>query len=171
MKINNVSITSLSALNFDLAVTKPISILRGEHSSLALDLIREVTGDYNAKNDPNGVDDGRFIIHTDIEIEGKNYSVCYIRNADFIGDNRIAVNFKPDSIEFSKDDTMEFIEKCKEIGADNRPVFIYQDDSIENNGGISRLESLAATGRQVFVAQPLNAPVINHSSAENLIFE
>ena len=113
MKIKNLTITSPSALDLELDIISPVCLLYGEHSELALDLIRELIGDYGAKNDPDCYDDGHFVIHSDIEIDGKNYNVCYIRNADFIGDNRIAANFIPNSFDFSKDDTEEFIEKCR----------------------------------------------------------
>ena len=98
MKINNISITSHTALDFEINGAKPITILRGKHSALALDLMREVLGDHNSVCDPDNTCDGHFIIHTDVDINGKNYSACYIRGADFLGDNRIAVNFKPNSI-------------------------------------------------------------------------
>ena len=39
MKINNISITSHTALDFEINVAKPITILRGKHSALALDLM------------------------------------------------------------------------------------------------------------------------------------
>ena len=74
MKINNLSIISRHALDFEFAPTAPISILRGEHSALALDLIREVIGDLG-ENDPDGTDDGSFVIHTDLEMDGKDYAI------------------------------------------------------------------------------------------------
>ena len=97
MKINSISITSQASLDFELKGTKPITILRGKNSSLALDLIREVIGERNFSCEQVDVDGGHFIIHTEVEMGEKNYSVCYIRNAESDGDNRIAVNFKPRS--------------------------------------------------------------------------
>ena len=76
MKIKNLAITSPSALDLELDVTSSVCLLRGEHSELALDLIRELIGDYGAKNDPDCYDDGHFVIHSDIEMDGKNYNVC-----------------------------------------------------------------------------------------------
>ena len=103
MKIKNLTITSPSALDLELDITSPVCLLYGKHSELALDLIRELIGDYSAKTDPDCYDDGHFVIHSDIEMDGKNYNVCYIRNADFMGDNRIAANFVPNSFKFSED--------------------------------------------------------------------
>ncbi len=123
MKIKNLQISSLATLDLELDITTPICILRGLYSDLALDLIRELIGDYNAIYDPDQFDDGHFVIHSDVEIDGKNYAACYIRNADFMGDNRLAVNFVPNSIEFSKDDTLEFIEKRKNRNVDSSNVF------------------------------------------------
>ena len=170
MEIKNFQITSASTINVEFASTLPISVLRGRYSDLALDLLRELVGDFGAQNDPDRVDDGRFVIHADIEMDNKNYDVCYIRNADFMGDNRLAVNFEPDSIGFSEDDTREFVDKCNERDTDNsnvliktadisscednRPIFIYDyfdriDEAIDVTPIFDRLSSL---GRQVFIS-------------------
>lgn len=165
MKIKNLAITSPSALDFELDITAPICVFHGEHSPLVLDLVRELIGDYNLENDPDRFDDGHFAMHSDIEMDGKNYNVCYIRNADFMGDNRIAANFVPNSLEFSKDDTEEFIDRCEErnkdtnnaiynyrvfeIAEDDRPLFVYCEDSDDIAGVI---DALSALDRQVFIA-------------------
>ena len=177
MKINNIQITSASTLNIEFATIAPICVLRGRHSDLALDLVRELIGDCGAQNDPDRIDDGRFVIHADIETDNKNYDVCYIRNADFMGDNRLAANFKPNSIGFSEDDTREFVDKCNKRDADNhnvliktanvvscaddRPIFIYDyfdrlDEAIDIAPTLDKLSSL---GRQVFIAVCSNYPV------------
>jgi hypothetical protein len=163
MKIKNLQITS-ATLDLDLDPCKPVCVFRGQHSELVLDLVRELIGDYSAENDPDRVDDGRFAINADIEMDGKSYSVCYIRNADFMGDNRIAANFVPNSFDYSEDDTSEFVDKCNMrdkdasniicesfVGLsreDDRPVFIYNADRMTSAG----LESIASSGRQVFIA-------------------
>ena len=182
MKIKNLAITSPSALDLELDVTSSLCLLRGEHSELALDLIRELIGDYGAKNDPDCYDDGHFVIHSDIEMDGKNYNVCYIRNADFMGDNRIATNFIPNSFDFSKDDTEEFIEKCNErnkdtnnvicnykvfsVTEDDRPLFVYCD----NADDISQiLESLDYLGRQAFVAVDSKDFAINNDNIQIVV--
>ena len=169
MQIKNLTITSPSVLDLELDITSPVCLLSGEHSELALDLIRELISDYGAKNNPDCYDDGQFVIHSNIEMDGKNYNVCYIRNADFMGDNRIAANFVPNSFEFSEDDTLEFLEKCKtrnknlnnvvynykifSITEDDRPLFVY----CENTDDISQiLECLASIGSQVFIAVDSN---------------
>ena len=165
MKIKNLTITSPSALDFELDITAPICVLQGEHSALVLDLVRELIGDYSSENDPDCYDDGRFVIHSDIEIDGKNYNACYIRNADFIGDNRIAANFVPNSFDFSMDDTEEFIDKCNarnkdtnnviynykvcSIAQDDRPLFVYCEDSDDISAVI---DALYALDRQIFIA-------------------
>lgn len=177
MKIKHFQITSASTLNIKFETTAPICVLRGRYSDLALDLMRELIGDYGAQNDPDRVDDGRFVIHADIEMDNKNYNVCYIRNADFMGDNRLAVNFGANSIRFSEDDTREFVDKCNERDVDNhnvlikaadifsceddRPIFIYDyfdrlDEAIDITPILNKLSSL---GRQVFIAVCPNYPV------------
>ena len=176
MRINNIQITSASTLNIEFGTTAPVCVLRGCYSDLALDLIREVIGDYGAQNDPDRIDDGRFVIHADIEMDDKNYSVCYIRNADFMGDNRLAVNFNPNSTYFLEDDTREFADKCNERDTDNsnvlvktaditsyddRPVFIYDyfdrlDEATDITPVLNKLSSL---GRQVFIAVCANYPI------------
>ena len=168
MKIKNLQITSASTLDLELIMEKPICILHGEYSNLALDLIRELIGDYSAENDPDRFDDGHFVIHSDIEMDGKNYQICYIRNADFMGDNRIAANFIPNSLEYSKDDTLEFIDKCKlrnkdssnvldntiiDIDTDDdRPIFIYGLCEADDAAIYASLDILTQSGRQIFVS-------------------
>ena len=184
MKINNLQITSASALDFDLAITAPICILRGHYSDLVLDLTRELIGDYGAQNDPDRVDDGRFVLHADIEMDSKNYNVCYIRNADFMGDNRLAVNFVPNSIRFLEDDTREFVDKCNERYTDNtnvliktanifyseddRPIFIYSYfDRLDEAIDITLiLDKLASLGRQVFISVCSGYPEIKHEKVQ-----
>lgn len=180
MKIKNLQITS-STLNLKLDINKPICILFGQHSDLILDLIRELIGDHNAKNDPKCIDDGHFVIHSDIEIDGMNYNVCYIRNADFMGDNRIAVNFVPNSLEFSEDDTIEFLEKCKmrnkdsnnivynykifSIAEDDRPLFVYCEESDD----ISQLlECLTHLDKPAFVSVESNDFVFNDTNIQTV---
>ena len=168
MKIKNISITSHTTLDFEINGAKPITILLGKHSALALDLMREVIGDNNAVYDPDSVDDGHFIIHTDVDIDGKNYSACYIRGADFLGDNRIAVNFKPGSIEYSEEDTIEFLEKCKVINSQARPVFIYPSALGEKNNVTAFVQALSGADRQVFLAIPEEFTEINHDNIMNV---
>ena len=184
MKINNLQITSATNLNFDFTSTAPICVLRGRYSDLALDLMRELIGDYGAQNDPDRVDDGRFVIHADIEMDNKDYSVCYICNADFMGDNRLAVNFETKSIQFSEDDTCEFVTKCSERDTydtnvliktadissceDDRPIFIYDyfdrlDEAIDITPVLNELASL---GRQVFISVCSIYPEIKHEKVQ-----
>jgi hypothetical protein len=184
MKINHVSITSASSLDLDFASNNPICVFYGHYSNLVLDLIREVIGDYGSIENPNRIDDGRFVVHADIEIDSKNYAACYIRNADFIGDNRLAVNFGPDSIRFSNDDTNEFVKKCNahhinatnilvktaniESSTDDRPIFIYEyfdriDEAVDITPVLDRLASL---GRQVFISVCSAYPEIKHEKVQ-----
>ena len=167
MRIKKIQITS-STIDTKLELHAPICIIRDPHSDLILDLIREIIGDHNAKNDPDRVDDGHFVIHSDIEIDKKNYTVCYIRNADFMGDNRIAANFIPNSLEYSKDDTLEFMDKCKlrnkdssnvldntiiDIDTDDdRPIFVYGLCEADDAAIYASLDILTQSGRQIFVS-------------------
>ena len=176
MKIKNLTITLPSVLDLELDITSPVCLLYGKHSELTLDLIRELIGDYSAKTDPDCYDDGHFVIHSDIEMDGKNYNVCYIRNADFMGDNRIAANFVPNSFEYSEEDTLEFLDKCKarnkdlnnvvynykifSIAEDDRPLFVYCDDAEDITPVI---EFVSTLNRQVFVAITSNK-ISSHSS-------
>lgn len=159
MKITTLQITSASTLNIEFATTSPVCVFRGRYSDLVLDLIQELIGDYGARNDPDRIDDGRFIIHADIEMYNKNYSVCYIRNADFMGDNRLAVNFEPNSTCFSEDDTREFVDKCNED--DYSPIFIYDYfDRLDEAEDISYiLDQLSAFRSQVFISVCANYPI------------
>lgn len=177
MNITRLTITSASTINIEFANNSPICVFCGRYSDLMLDLMRELIGDFGAQNDPDRIDDGRFVIHADIEMDNKNYDVCYIRNADFMGDNRLAVNFEPNSVGFSEDDTHEFVDKCNGRDTDNsnvliktadisscaddRPIFIYDFferlDLVRDNMPI--LDRLSYLGRQIFVAVCPNYPV------------
>lgn len=154
MTIHSFSVTSASTLAFDFTVRASICVFRGRYSELALDLLREMIGDADLQNDPDGYDDGRFVLHADVEMDGKSYNVCYIRNADVMGDNRIAVNFLPCSLEFSEDDTGEFLEKCSRLQKQEQPILLYGllDRMDEGTDVAPLLNSLAALGRQVFLA-------------------
>lgn len=180
MRIKKLQITS-STLDLELDVNKPICFLLGQYSDLVLDLTRELIGDYNPQNDPDQFNDGHFVIHSDIDIDCKNYSLCYIRNADCMGDNRIAANFVPNSLEYSKDDTIEFIDKCKARNTnlsnilcnsvvtsnttDDRPLFIYGFEDKDEVAIQTILNKFEKSGRQVFVAVSKNYPreQLNHS--------
>lgn len=123
MRFNQLKFTSDTSLNLEFAPTAPISVICGRNADLALDLMRELIGDYGCANDPDRIADCRFVLHSDIEADGKTYNLCYIRNADFIGDCRIAANFKPYSLEFSADDTDEYKQKLEKRNVDNGNVF------------------------------------------------
>ena len=170
MKINSLQITSATALDLDvtLSPSAPVCILRGRYADLALDLIRELIGDFGAKNDPDRTDDGRFVIHADVETDGKHYSVCYIRNADFMGDNRLAVNFTPNSTQFSVDDTREFVSRCREDA--RTPLFIYDclDRLDQATDPTPILDDLASAGRQVFIAVCPQYPEIHHPKVQTV---
>ena len=177
MKINHFQMTSAFALDIESAITSPICVLRGRYSDLALDLMRELIGDYGAQNDPDRVDDGRFVIYADITMDNKKYDVCYIRNADFMGDHRLAVNFEANGIRFSEDDTREFADKCNERAADksnvlmktadvtlredDRPIFIYDyfDRLDEAEDVTPTLDRLFASQRQVFISVCADYPI------------
>lgn len=182
MKIKNLTITSPSTLDLKLDITSPVCVLCGEYSDLALDLLRELIGDYGAENDPDRFDDGHFVIHSDIEMDGKNYQVCYIRSADFLGDNRIAANFVPNSLDFSTDDTIEFMKKCGQRDKDrsnvlcglahdlnkedDRPIFVYNLDKIDDATAQDFLDALADSGRQVFVAVCFGFDDVNQENVQ-----
>jgi hypothetical protein len=183
MRIKKLQITS-STLGLELDVNKPICFLLGQYSDLVLDLMRELIGDHNPQNDPNQFNNGHFVIHSDIDIDCKNYSLCYIRNADFMGDNRIAANFVPNSLEYSKDDTIEFIDKCKVRNTnlsnilynsvvtsnttDDRPLFIYGFEDKDEVAIQTILNKFEKSGRQVFVSVSKNYPreQLNHSNVQ-----
>ena len=173
MKINYFQLTSASTIDLEFTISAPICVIRGRYSDLALDLICELIGDYSAQSDPDRFDDGRFVIHADVEIDDKNYNVCYIRNADFIGDNRLAVNFEPNSISFSEDDTREYVDKCKED--DCSPMFIYDyfDHLVEAEDITYLLDQLSKFRRQIFIAVCPNYPIekMKHRSVQIINME
>ncbi len=170
MNIKALSITSPTSLNFDLNISTPVVFICGRYSDLVLDLIRESIGDYGAEQSPDRIDDGRFVIHSDIEIDGRDYSLCYIRNADFMGDNRLAAGFSGTKLDFSETETLELLAKFKgrnsdssnilkrtaalDSGTDDRPIFLYDyfDRLDEAVDPMPIVDELVASGRQVFVS-------------------
>ena len=182
MKIKNLQITSPSVLDIELDVERPVCVLCGQHSALVLDLLRELIGDYGAVNDPDRFDDGHFIINSSLEIDGKDFDVCYIRNADFLGDDRIAANFTDGGLDFSEDDTLEFIDKRRERATDSsnilttptgdlskqddRPVFLYLAPDFNATALSSLFDSVAQSGRQLFVATDSEQRSLAHASAQ-----
>lgn len=121
MTIKTFSIMSdLASVEF--TPDAPVCFIRGNESDYALDLIRELIGN-NPYSRPDLIDDGSFVIHADVELDSKNYALCYLRNAEFVGDCRIAANFQPNSTKFSVDDTEEYLCKTSERNNDYRNVF------------------------------------------------
>ena len=114
----------------------------------------------------------------------KTASTYYIRNADFMGDNRLAANFEPNSVHFSEDDTREFVDKCNERDTDDsnvliktanitsrdddRPIFIYSYfDRLDEAIDITLiLDKLASLGRQVFISVCSCYPEIKHEKVQ-----
>ena len=123
MKIKSFRLTATTDMDFDFVSASSVAVLRGNYSNLVLDLMREVIGDYDSVDSPDRINDGSFVLHADVDIAGKDYSVCYIRNADYIGDSRIGVNFVSDSTDFSLDDTYEYMSLCEGINIGDENIF------------------------------------------------
>ena len=70
MQIKQFSVVSPS-LFFELSVNSPVCVLRGRRSALLLDLLRELLGDIG-EEDPDGVDDGRFVLDAEMELFWSN---------------------------------------------------------------------------------------------------
>jgi hypothetical protein len=177
MNFKKIAISSKTALDFDCTLNSSVCVIHGRNSDLVLDLLRELMCDFNAQNDADRIDDGRFVIHADVEMDGKDYSVCCIRNADFLGDTRFAVNFDPNRTRFSEDDTKEYIHKCNERNSDNsnvmfknitpsdqsddRPIFIYDvlDHLDEAIDVAPFIKDLSDRKNQVFIAVCPSYPI------------
>ena len=132
MNIDQIQITS-NTLNLEFSPSRPISVLHGNYSDLTLDLIREVIGDCGTIESPDRINDGQFVIHADVEMDMENYSICYIRNSDFIGDRRLAVNFDIQSTEFSLNDTHEYESKLRKCNINDSNIFDLSKISISEN--------------------------------------
>ncbi len=124
MRLTSLQITSATAFDLSAALTAPICVFHGRYSALALDLMRELIGDDRAVESPDRIEDGRFVLHANVKMDDKDYALCYIRNADFMGDKRIAVNFKPGGMDFSRDDTDEYLRKIKKCHTNDSNVFV-----------------------------------------------
>lgn len=169
MNIKNFK-ADTSIFSVELSADKPICFIRGGYSNFVLDLMRELIGDYVSHCYLDNVNDGFYVLHADIEDGSKNYQVCYIRNAEEVGDNRIGVNFTDGGTNFSKADTYEFLDKREDWAMDTSnvligtadptsvtsksPIFIYDyfdrlDLGIDTS---PLLDRLLGTGRQVFIA-------------------
>lgn len=161
---------STSNFNAELTPAAPICFVRGNYSDCVLDLMRELIGNGESHTDLERVNDGFYVIHADIESEGKDYGICYIRNAEEAGDNMIGVNFSDGGINFSKSDTCEFLDKREDWAMDTSnvligtadptsvtneiPIFIY-DYFDRLDLGVDTtplLDRLLGTDKQVFIA-------------------
>lgn len=121
MKIKKLSISS-EFEDIELPLNSPVCIIRGNESAYYLDIIRELIGN-NPFCTPDIIDDGRFFIYADVELDSKDYEVCYLRNTDYVGDCQITANFDCNGDEVTRDDTKEYLSKINERNADYRNVF------------------------------------------------
>lgn len=112
MNIKSFQLTSATDLDLDLTVTAPVLVLCGRYSDGVLDLLRELVGGCRAEGACACLGDGQRVIHADVEMDGRTYDVCYIRNADAPGEGRVAVGFKAGSTEYSSDATVDFLRRC-----------------------------------------------------------
>ena len=173
MQINKLSVASHSTLNFELDPVRPITVFYGRYASAALNLINELICSHSSFEAAGGPLGGRFIIHADIEDGGKEYSVCYIRNAESVGDCRIGVNFKPASTEFSREDTVEFLKKRDAVYHEGAfPDFLYWQNGTHDPSVIADyVTRLATSGRQVFLAVPDGTPAVDLPGVLNVTLD
>ena len=121
MTVKTFSITSdLASVEFTPDAS--VCFIRGNESDCVLDHVRELIGN-NPYSTPDLIDDGSFVIHADVEMDGKNYALCYLRIDEFVGDCRLAANFQPNSTKFSVDDTEEYLRKTSERNNDYSNIF------------------------------------------------
>lgn len=186
MTVRHLSIESATALRFDADITAPVCFVRGRHAELALDLLRELLGDGEITEDPDRVDDGRFVLYADVEMDEKHYAVTYIRNADAMGEYRIGVNVLSDRLAVSEEDTREFLAKCRARDKDGDNVLLRLSDAVKEGddrplyiyGYFDRLDEaidltpvfdvLSTLGRQVFVAVCHGYPAPAHAGVQTV---
>lgn len=186
MTVRHLFIESATALHFDADITAPVCFVRGHHAELALDLLRELLGDFGATEDPDRVDDGRFVLYADVEMDEKHYAVTYVRNADAMGEHRIGVNLLSDRLAVSEEDTREFLAKCRARDKDGDNVLLRLSDAVKEGddrplyiyGYFDHLDKaidltpvfdvLSTLGRQVFVAVCSGYPAPAHAGVQTV---
>ncbi|MBE6543787.1 MAG: hypothetical protein E7675_05260 [Ruminococcaceae bacterium] len=126
MKIKSFDITFPYDPSVSFTSVSPLCIFHGRNSDWILDMIQELIGNNIILRSLQHIDDSHFVIHSDIEIDNKSYSVCYIKNADPSHYNKVAVNFSQNSMEYSTKDTEEYMTKIKSINRDPKNVFSKQ---------------------------------------------
>ena len=104
-----------------------------------------------------------------------------------MGDHRIAANFAPNSIAYSQDDTALFVDTCNERdkdssnviddmtntchAEDDRPVFLYASQETGECELLDFLDTLSHSGRQIFVAVPLDFPALCCPNMQDVTLE
>ena len=118
----------MKILNFNMDPTiddyvfqsnKPITVFCGSDSDLHLSLLSMLFGNYGQVDIIQKSESPLFILHGDVVIDNKDYSVCYIYSKN--EPHRIGVNFFDNGLCCSPEDTKEYQEKIlqRDIGDGN----------------------------------------------------
>ena len=107
MKIQSLHIVTADGYSLQCTLSAPICILCGQNAPWIVELIGRLTGAPDA-NAP--LTDRQITIHASIELDHRNYELCYL--CDPTDGDRIAVNFKKNSVSFSRADTERYLAHC-----------------------------------------------------------
>ena len=135
----------------ELCADKPIVFMCGRQADTALDLLREIIGDHGIG--VGGIfNGGHCALHADVEIDGENLSVCYIRNADGPERSRIAVNFNTGIPTHTLEDTDRYRRACGVRQTDSRNLYICGMCPARDDGILSESDRRIAEAKELLRA-------------------
>lgn len=89
----------------------PITVFSGRDADVQLCCLQMLIGDYSRYGLVENTAYANCLLHADVEMDGKNYAVCYIGETD--GAYRIGVNFPACDLHPSMADTEEYLDKVQ----------------------------------------------------------
>ncbi len=100
---------------------KPITVFCGNDSDLHLSLLNVLLGNYDQSDIIEKEESSLFLLHSDVKMDHKDYSVCYIYSKT--EPHRIGVNFSDDGMGCSPEDTKEYQEKALQRNVGDGNIF------------------------------------------------
>ena len=127
MKIRNFSVNVNGDYEFN--PEKSICVMKGKNAELHLRLLGVMIGCADSVALVEQSDSPLFILHGDVEMDGKDYGVCFIYSKT--EPHRVAVNFSRGGRGFSVEDTERY-QKCLQLnGADTENILSFPDGQNE----------------------------------------
>ncbi len=122
MKIKRIDFNDI---NGEITLETPIICFKGNNSDKYMLFIEAMTGTYRGDQTTSISTPYQAIIHGCVEIDKKEYDICYIYSAD--AEHTMGVNFTKGQRFFSLSDTVEYDEKRRAQNINTCHVFANED--------------------------------------------